>query len=120
MVGLIEWGTKQSGYFGVEEGDYAFQHAEMNVGWQALGLVVCIVVGLVTAWVLAAILERTTGLRADDETIEAGFDLRTWEIVHDLEPQPVGTADRETPAIVATTRGNGAETAGSGVEPRDA
>jgi Amt family ammonium transporter len=119
MVGLIEWGTKGGGYFGIEEGTYAFQNAEMNVGWQALGLAVCIVVGLVTAWVLAAILERTTGLRADEETIVEGFDLREWEIVHDLEPQTVGDGTGEAPPIVASTRGNGAETTGSGVETRD-
>jgi ammonium transporter, Amt family len=118
MVGLIEWGTKQSGYFGVEEGDYAFQHATMNVGWQALGLAVCIVVGLVTAWVLAAILERTTGLRADEDTIVEGFDLRQWEIVHDLEPQtvvPAAAAD-EPAAVASSRRGNGAESPGSGLE----
>jgi ammonium transporter, Amt family len=83
MVGLIEWGTRQSGYFGIEEGDYAFQHATINVGWQALGLAVCIGVGLLTAWVTATVLERTIGLRADEETIEDGFDLRDWDIVHD-------------------------------------
>jgi ammonium transporter, Amt family len=88
MVGLVQWGTKQSGYFGVEEGDYAFQHATMNVGWQALGLAVCIVVGLATAWVLAAILERTIGLRADEEAIVEGFDLHDWDIVHDA-PGPI-------------------------------
>ena len=88
MVGLVQWGTKQSGYFGVEEGDYAFQHATMNVGWQALGLAVCIVVGLATAWVLSAILERTIGLRADEEAIVEGFDLHDWDIVHDA-PGPV-------------------------------
>jgi ammonium transporter, Amt family len=120
MVGLIEWGTKGGGYFGVEEGTYAFQNAEINVGWQALGLVVCIAVGLVTAWVLAAILERTTGLREDEDTIVEGFDLRKWEIIHDIEPQHPAGADGEAPRVVATTRGNGAETTGSGVERTDA
>ena len=62
MVGLIDWGTAQSGYFGIESGDYAFQHAEMNVGWQALGLAVNIGAGLLTATVLATVLERTIGL----------------------------------------------------------
>ena len=39
MVGLLNWGTPQSGYFGLEEGDYAFQHAEMNLLWQVIGIV---------------------------------------------------------------------------------
>ena len=111
---------QKGGYFGVEEGTYAFQNSEINVGWQALGLVVCIAVGLVTAWVLAAILERTTGLREDEDTIVEGFDLRKWEIIHDIEPQHPAGADGEAPRVVATTRGNGAETAGSGVERSDA
>jgi hypothetical protein len=38
--------------------------------------------------VLAAILERTVGLRADEETIVEGFDLHDWDIVHDA-PGPV-------------------------------
>jgi ammonium transporter, Amt family len=89
MVGLLNWGTPQSGYFGLEEGDYAFQHAEMNMLWQVIGIVVCIGVGLVTAWILAAILERTIGLREDEDTIVEGYDLREWDIVADLVPQVV-------------------------------
>jgi ammonia channel protein AmtB len=68
MVGLIDWGTAQSGYFGVTEGDYAFQHAEMNVLWQALGLAVCIGVGLATGYALKFVLERTTGLAVSEES----------------------------------------------------
>ena len=75
MVGLLNWGNPQSGYFGLEEGDYAFQHAEMNVLWQVIGIVVCIGVGLVTAWILGTILQRTIGLREDEETIVDGFDV---------------------------------------------
>ena len=36
---------------------------------------------------LAAILERTIGLRADEETIVEGFDLHDWDIVHDAPAQ---------------------------------
>ena len=68
----------------------------MNVGWQPLGLAVCVVVGLVTAWVLAAILERTIGLRADEETIEERFDLHDWDIVHDA-PAQVTTKTARSP-----------------------
>src|ERR671914_256378 len=68
MVGLIDWGTAQGGYFGVTEGDYAFQNAEMNVLWQAIGLVVCIAAGLATGWVIAAIYKRRGGLAVTEET----------------------------------------------------
>src|SRR5918994_3008562 len=63
MSGLVKWGTEQGGYFGLDSGDYAFQNAEVNVFWQLLGVVVAVGTGVVTAWVLAFILERTTGLR---------------------------------------------------------
>ncbi len=86
IVGLIKWGTPQSGYFGVEEGDYAFQHAEINLLWQAVGLAVAITVGLVTAYALAWVLERTIGLTASEDAQVVGFDAADWDIVHDLEP----------------------------------
>ena len=89
IVGLIKWGTPQSGYFGVEEGDYAFQHAEINLLWQAVGLAVAIGVGLATAYALAFVLERTIGLVASEDAQVAGFDAADWDIVHDLEPATV-------------------------------
>src|SRR5918999_2058364 len=90
MVGLIDWGTAQGGYFGVTEGDYAFQNAEMNVLWQALGLVVCIAAGLATGWVIAAIFKARGGLAVSEEVQVTGYDQHYWEIVHDLEPVPAG------------------------------
>jgi Amt family ammonium transporter len=108
MVGLIEWGTAQSGYFGITEGDYAFRHAEINLGVQALGLAASIAIGLVTAWLLALVLEKTIGLREDEETLVEGFDLHEWEIVHDAVPG----------YLAGSTRGDGAETEGNGLETR--
>ena len=110
MVGLIDWGTAQSGYFGIDSGDYAFQHAEMNVGWQALGLVVCIGAGLLTATVLATVLERTIGLRVSEEEQVTGFDARDWDLVSDIEPLPAGAgAPVDETAAVAGTTGDGAD-----------
>jgi ammonia channel protein AmtB len=86
MVGLVSWGVDKGGYFGVTEGDYAFQNASINVFWQLLGLVVVVGTGVVTAWVLATILERTIGLRLSDEEQVAGVDLRGWDLTSDLEP----------------------------------
>lgn len=87
MVGLIDWGTAQGGYFGIEEGDYAYQNAEINVLWQAIGAAVSIGFGVVTALVLAPILERTTGLRLDDDEQVTGVDYGAWEIRHDGDPE---------------------------------
>jgi ammonia channel protein AmtB len=92
MVGLLNWGNPQSGYFGIEEGSYAFQHAEMNVLWQLIGIVVCLGVGALTAWVLGTVLQRTIGLREDEETIVEGFDVRQWDIIHDVPQAPAAPA----------------------------
>jgi ammonia channel protein AmtB len=118
MVGLLNWGAPQSGYFGIEEGDYAFQHAEMNILWQVIGIVVCIGVGFLTAWILGTILQRTIGLAEDEETQVDGFDLRQWDIVHDAVPQyaPVMPGAAADPAGVAAGRGDIAASSGNGVD----
>ena len=48
ISGVLNWGTPVGGYFGIESGDYAFQNAEVNLLWQAIGLAVCIAAGLAT------------------------------------------------------------------------
>ena len=90
MVGLLNWGTEQGGYLGLDSGDYAFQNASINVFWQLLGIVVAVGLGVVTAAVLAPILERTIGLRADEEVLVEGFDWHEWAVEHDIEPESDG------------------------------
>jgi len=107
IAGVLNWGTPGGGYFGVEEGDYAFQNAEVNLLWQAVGLAVCIAAGLATGWVLTAVLKRTTGLVVSEEVQVAGYDASYWDIVHDLEPDGV-------PAAVVT---QAADLAATGREP---
>ena len=97
MVGLINWGTEQGGYLGIESGDYAFQHASINVLWQLLGIVVSIGFGVVTAAVLAPILERTIGLRHEEVALVEGVDWHDWDVQHDIEPE----ATDGRPAVLA-------------------
>ena len=105
IAGVLNWGTPGGGYFGVEEGDYAFQNAEVNLLWQAVGLAVCIAAGLVTGWVLVAVLRRTTGLVVSEEVQVAGYDASYWDIVHDLEPAAVPAAVvTQAPDLAATGR----------------
>jgi Amt family ammonium transporter len=101
LVGVLNWGTPGGGYFGVTEGDYAFQHAEVNLLWQAIGLVVCIAAGLATGWVMSFICERTIGLGVSEDVQVAGYDLTEWDIVHDpLPAAPVGGDGDGAPAVV--------------------
>ena len=106
MVGIIEWGTPTGGYFGVTEGDYAFQNAEVNLLWQAIGLAVCIGAGLLTGWVISAIFGRRTGVTEDVQV--AGYDATYWEIVHDLEPAALATGNGD--GALAPTDGEPATT----------
>jgi ammonia channel protein AmtB len=92
VAGVLNWGTPGGGYFGVEEGDYAFQNAEVNLLWQALGLAVCLGAGLATGWVLTAVLRRTTGLVVSEDVQVAGYDARYWDIVHDSPAAPLPAA----------------------------
>ena len=110
MVGILNWGTPGGGYFGVTEGDYAFQHAEINLLWQAIGLAVCIGAGLLTGWIMTAILGRNLGV--SEEVQVTGYDATYWDIVHDPMPaalpttngEPAGLTDGESaPAEVRTS-----------------
>lgn len=87
MLGLTKAGTPRSGYIGVEEGAYAFQHAEIGLLMQITGVVVCIGLGAVTAFILSFILERTTGLRvSDDDQAEGLYEIK-WGIEADVDPK---------------------------------
>jgi ammonium transporter, Amt family len=112
ISGVLNWGTPVGGFFGIESGDYAFQNAEVNLLWQAIGLAVCIAAGLATGWIMAYILERTTGLGVSEDVQVAGSDDRYWDIVHDLEPAavPVGGDGEPSPAVTGRTDGESAPT----------
>jgi Amt family ammonium transporter len=105
ISGVLNWGTPVGGYFGLTEGDYAFQHAEINLLWQVIGLAVCLAAGLLTGWVMAAILERTTGLGVSEEVQVAGYDATYWDIVHDLEPVPAAPAVPGAPTAMGVGDG---------------
>jgi ammonia channel protein AmtB len=86
MVGVLHGGTPRGGWLGIEEGPYAFQHGEISVMMQLVGAVACIGTGVVTAFVLAFILKRTTGLKVSEEDQATGLDKVYWGIEPDVEP----------------------------------
>ncbi|MFO7573468.1 MAG: hypothetical protein R6W48_12840 [Gaiellaceae bacterium] len=110
MVGLISWGTAQGGYLGIESGDFAFQNAEINVFWQVIGIVVSVGFGVVTALVLAPILDRTVGLRLSEEEQVVGVDWGEWQIRHDIEPD---WGDLTPPPAAAEASGTAGPSPGS-------
>jgi ammonium transporter, Amt family len=104
ILGVLNWGTAGGGYFGITEGDYAFQHAEINLLWQAIGLAVCLGAGLATGWIMSAILGRNLGV--SEEVQVAGYDATYWDIVHDPIPTALTSGNGEqAPAVMGTTDG---------------
>jgi ammonia channel protein AmtB len=85
MVGLIDWGTAQGGYFGITEGEFAFQNAEVNLWSQLLGIAICLGAGAITALVMGTILKATTGLRVSDDEQAEGLDNVLWELPDEYE-----------------------------------
>ena len=85
MVGLLHAGTPRGGYVGME-GAYAFQHGEIGIGMQLVGVAVCLGLGIVTALILTPILKVTTGLKVSDEDQAKGLDNVYWGIQSDVNP----------------------------------
>ena len=86
MVGLLHSGTPRGGWLGIEEGPYAFQHGEISLMMQAVGALVCIGTGVVTALVLAFIFKHTIGMKVSEEDQAIGLDKLYWDIEPDVEP----------------------------------
>ena len=84
MEGLVKAGTPRSGYLGIEEGAYAFQHAQIGLLMQVVGIVVCLGVGMITAAILAFLFERTIGFRVPEKDQADGLDQLYWGIDNDL------------------------------------
>ncbi|MEY3746720.1 MAG: hypothetical protein RL194_179 [Pseudomonadota bacterium] len=87
MVGLIAAGTPRGGYFGIEDGAYAFQHGEISLVMQLAGIAVSLGFGIVTAWVLSFLFEHTIGMRVSDEDQAEGLDKVIWGIEPDVDPK---------------------------------
>lgn len=78
IAGFVGWGDKTGGYFGLT-GVYAPQHATINPGWQALGVLVTVVISGVSGLILIILLEKTIGLRVSPEEEIAGLDQSYWQ-----------------------------------------
>ncbi|MGB3750829.1 MAG: hypothetical protein WA945_04630 [Arcobacteraceae bacterium] len=82
MVGLLKAGTPRGGYIGIEEGVYAFQSGEISLLMQLAGVSVCLGAGIITAWILAIVFEKTIGLRVSEEDQTEGLDKVLWDLNH--------------------------------------
>jgi Amt family ammonium transporter len=78
VAGVVGWGDKTGGYFGLE-GEYALQNAEINLGWQAIGVLVTVAIAGVTGLLVIIGLEKTIGLRVSDQEEVDGLDNVYWQ-----------------------------------------
>jgi ammonium transporter, Amt family len=85
VVGFVSWGDKTGGYFGITEGTYAFQNAEINVLWQLVGIAVTVGIAVLSGFVLIVGLDKWIGIRVSDEQEVEGLDATYWNV------PPVGT-----------------------------
>lgn len=80
MVGLFHGGELQGGYYGIESGPYAFQHAAISLLMQIAGILTCLGIGALTGLVMFWLLSRTTGLEVLEHEREQGLDRTFWQI----------------------------------------
>ncbi|MCX4187488.1 ammonium transporter [Methylophaga sp. OBS4] len=114
MVGLLHAGTPRGGYLGIEEGAYAFQHGEIGIVMQLVGIVVCLGLGIITAMVLSFILKHTIGLSVSDEDQAEGLDKVIWGIEPDVDLNSESNAPSVSSAAAsATTAASSASTSTS-------
>lgn len=86
MTGLLHIGVPRGGYLGIEEGAYAFQHGEIGVLMQLVGIVVSLGFGIITALVMSFIFKHTIGMDVSDDAQAEGLDKVYWGIEPDVDP----------------------------------
>jgi Amt family ammonium transporter len=103
-AGIAGAGKATGGYFELENGAYAFQHATITIGHQLVGVGATLGISAVTGLVLIIGLEKTIGLRVDRDKEIEGLDQTSWgsgppNQFEDLPPAIPAAA----PAAVAAT-----------------
>jgi Amt family ammonium transporter len=77
----VAWGTPTGGFLGIKSGTFAFQNAEINLGWQAIGVLTAVGTAFVAGLVLVEGLDRVIGLRVSDEEELEGSDQTHWHML---------------------------------------
>ncbi len=85
MAGIVGAGRPTGGFMGVTQGAFAFQHAHISLGMQAVGLAIMVPGIVVFAFVIIVLLEKTIGLRVSAAEEDGGLDIAYWH------PKPAPT-----------------------------
>jgi ammonium transporter, Amt family len=98
VVGFVGWGDATGGYFGIEDGTYAFQGAEINPLWQLIGIGATMGIAFLAGVVLIYGVDKWIGLRVPDEEEVEGLDEVSWHVstggasAPPASGAPIGTA----------------------------
>jgi ammonium transporter, Amt family len=99
-AGILGAGIHQGGMAGAT-GNYAFQHAQISLGMQALGLLVTLVVVGGSGLILVFALEKTIGLRVPSTIEQDGLDMwywNEWRKSRKMHVSPKSLSSYELPA----------------------
>lgn len=94
LTGFIGWGVAAGGFPGGVEG-FEFQHAEITPWWQLAGLGATVGFTLLAALVTVIGLEKTVGIRVQEEDEIRGLDETYWPSEEEPReaPRPVETME---------------------------
>lgn len=98
-AGILGAGVHQGGMVGAT-GAYAFQHATISLGMQAIGVLVTVAVVGGTGLVLVLVIEKTIGLRVPSTIEQDGMDQwywNEWRKSRKMRVSPKSLADYELP-----------------------
>jgi ammonium transporter, Amt family len=97
MAGVVGSGLPAGGYFGVNAGVYAFQHARISFTGQLLGVVLVLAFSFASGWLVITLVEKTLGLRVHPSVESSGLDRLYWRsgMVAPIVPEAAqtGTSD---------------------------
>ena len=79
MAGIVGAGRPTGGFIGITEGPFAFQHAHISLGMQALGLAIMVPGMAILALTVILLLEKTIGLRVSAAQEDEGLDIAYWQ-----------------------------------------
>lgn len=91
VAGIVGAGDKTGGFFGLT-GKYAFQNAEISIGWQFVGVAATVGLALVSGLIVIMGLEKTIGLRVTEADEVDGLDAAYW----DSAPSPYADVAHES------------------------
>jgi len=105
VVGFVQWNERTGGYFGIEEGTYAFQGSEITPWWQLVGIGTTVGIAVLAGLILIHGLDRIVRLRVSDDVEIKGLDPSYWNVPAAGTESVVGGGGASPPPVAARPDG---------------